>query len=205
MPRWMNAANGLTALRLLLTPPIVAAMWTGRHGLALALFMIAAATDVLDGAAARRFGLSTPLGAYLDPIADKCLLNAMFLAMAGDGMVPWWFVGIILGRDVYLLLAAAILLRLTRRRKFPPSVWGKASTFVKIVTAIAALTAAMLGHSNAWIPMTALIRISALFTIWSGVEYTWRGIGLVRARDTRVGQDDASGQAAGATELQPRA
>ena len=54
MPRWMNAANGLTALRLLLTPPIVAAMWTGRHGLALALFMIAAATDVLDGAAARR-------------------------------------------------------------------------------------------------------------------------------------------------------
>jgi len=45
----------------------------------------------------------------------------MFLAMAGAGMVPWWFVAIVLGRDVYLLLAAAILLRFTRRRKFPPA------------------------------------------------------------------------------------
>jgi len=156
-------------------------MWTGRHGLALALFMIAAATDVLDGAAARRFGQETPFGAYLDPIADKCLLSAMFLAMGGAGMVPWWFVAIVLGRDVYLLLAAAILLRFTRRRKFPPSVWGKACTFVQIVTAIAALTAGMLGHSNPWIPVAALIRISAVFTIWSGVEYTRRGIAVVRA------------------------
>jgi cardiolipin synthase len=101
MPRWMNAANGLTALRLLLAPPIVAAMWTGRHGLALALFMIAAATDVLDGAAARRFGQETPFGAYLDPIADKCLLSAMFLAMAGAGMVPWWFVAIVLSTSCW--------------------------------------------------------------------------------------------------------
>jgi len=176
----MNAANGLTALRLLLAPPIVAAMWAGRHGLALALFAFAAATDVLDGAAARQFDQATPLGAYLDPIADKCLLNAMFLAMAGARMVPWWFVVIVLGRDIYLLLAAAILLRFTSRRKFPPSVWGKASTFVQIVTAIAALAAGMSGQSNLWIPV-ALIRISAVFTVWSGVEYTWRGIGVVRA------------------------
>ncbi|HEY1220639.1 MAG: CDP-alcohol phosphatidyltransferase family protein [Bryobacteraceae bacterium] len=180
MPGWMNAANGLTALRLLLAPPIVAAMWAGRHGLALALFAFAAATDVLDGAAARQFDQATPLGAYLDPIADKCLLNAMFLAMAGARMVPWWFVVIVLGRDIYLLLAAAILLRFTSRRKFPPSVWGKASTFVQIVTAIAALAAGMSGQSNLWIPV-ALIRISAVFTVWSGVEYTWRGIGVVRA------------------------
>ncbi|MGB7762071.1 MAG: CDP-alcohol phosphatidyltransferase family protein [Bryobacteraceae bacterium] len=181
MPRWMNAANGLTALRLLLAPPIVAAMWAGRNGLALALFMLAAATDVLDGATARQFGLETPLGAYLDPIADKCLLNAMFLAMAGARMIPWWFVAIVLGRDVYLLLAAAILLRFTRRRKFPPSVWGKASTFVQIVTAIAALTAGMLSQSNPWIPVAALLWISAAVTIWSGVEYSWRGIGMMRA------------------------
>lgn len=177
----MNVANGLTALRLLLTPPIVAAMWSGRHGLALALFALAAATDLLDGAAARRFGLETPLGAYLDPIADKCLLSAMFVAMGVAGMVPWWFVVTVLGRDVYLLLAAAILLRFTGRRKFPPSVWGKASTFVQIATAVAALTAGMLGQSNPWIPVTALIRISALFTLWSGVDYTWRGIAIVRA------------------------
>ncbi len=181
MPRQINVANGLTLLRLLLAPPIVAAMWTGRHGLALALFALAAATDLFDGAAARRFGLETPLGAYLDPIADKCLLGAMFLAMAGARMVPWWFVAIVLGRDVYLLLAAAILLRFSSRRRFPPSVWGKASTFVQIVAAITALAAGMWGHGNPWIPAAALLRISAAFTIWSGVEYTWRGIAIARA------------------------
>jgi len=181
MPRQINVANGLTLLRLLLAPPIVVAMWTGRHPLALALFALAAATDLFDGAAARRFGLETPLGANLDPIADKCLLGAMFLAMAGARMVPWWFVAIVLGRDVYLLLAAAILLRFSSRRRFPPSVWGKASTFVQIVAAITALAAGRWGHGNPWIPAAALLRISAAFTIWSGVEYTWRGIAIARA------------------------
>jgi len=181
MPRRVNAANCLTALRLLLALPIVAAMWSGRRGLALALFAAAAATDVLDGAVARRFGLETPFGAYLDPIADKCLMNAVFLAMAGAGMAPWWFVAVVLGRDVYLLLAAAILLRFTSRRKFPPSVWGKASTFVQIVTAITVLAAGMLRQPDTWIPVAALLRLSALFTIWSGVDYTWRGIALARA------------------------
>jgi cardiolipin synthase len=156
-------------------------MWAGRHGLALALFAVAAATDVLDGAAARHLNLETPFGAYLDPIADKVLLNAIFVAMAGAEMVPWWFVAIVLGRDVYLLLAAAILFRFTTRRRFPPSVWGKASTFVQIVTAITSLAAGMWGHSNLWIPAVALFRISAVFTVWSGVEYTWRGIEIARA------------------------
>ena len=71
MPGRMNIANGLTALRLLLAPPIVAAMWAGRLWLAIVLFAVASITDLLDGALARRFHLETPFGAYLDPVADK--------------------------------------------------------------------------------------------------------------------------------------
>lgn len=182
MPRRMNVANGLTALRLLLAPPIVIAMWAGRDWLAISLFAAAATTDLLDGAVARRFGLETPLGAYLDPIADKCLLSATFLAMAVARMVPWWYVLIVLGRDVYLLLAAAILLRFSVRRKFPPSVWGKASTFVQIATVAMAFAANLFGLGNQWIPAVALIRVSTVFTIWSGVEYTWRGIAVARGQ-----------------------
>jgi len=178
----MNLANGLTVLRLLLTPAIVAALWGGQRLPALALFALAALTDVLDGAAARRLGLQTRLGAYLDPIADKVLLSGMVLAMAGAGMVPWWFVAIVVGRDVYLLLAAAVLFRFTSRRSFPPSVWGKASTFVQIVTVITALAAGVWGIANLEAAAAALFRISAVFTIWSGVEYTWRGIELARVR-----------------------
>jgi cardiolipin synthase len=180
MPRRMNAANGLTALRLLLAPPIVAAMWAGRLWLAIVLFAVAATTDLVDGAVARRYHLETPFGAYLDPVADKCLLSAMFLSMAVARMVPWWFVAIVLGRDVYLLLAAAILLRFSGRRKFPPSVWGKASTFVQIVAVATAFAASLFGLGNPWLPAQALVWISAAFTIWSGVEYTWRGVSLAR-------------------------
>jgi len=181
MPQRINVANALTALRLILAPPIVVAMWTGRHTLALAIFAVAAATDVLDGAAARRFGLETKIGAYLDPIADKCLLNAMFLAMAGAHMVPWWFAAIVLGRDAYLVLAAAVLFRFTRRRQFPPSVWGKASTFVQILAAITALAAQIFGLGNFWLPSATILWISAALTLVSGIEYTWRGIAIARA------------------------
>jgi cardiolipin synthase len=181
MPRWINIANGLTALRMLLAPPMVAAVLAGRLWLAISLFAVAATTDLLDGAVARRYGLETPLGAYLDPIADKCLLGAMFFSMAVARMVPWWFFAIVLGRDVYLLLAAAILLRFTGRRKFPPSVWGKASTFVQIVAVDMAFAASLFGLGNPWRPAVEAIWISAAFTVWSGVAYTWRGIALTRA------------------------
>ena len=102
MPRWLNAANLLTLLRLALTPFVIQAIVAGRHVLALALFSIAAFTDALDGAAARRFHLATAAGAYLDPIADKVLMSGVFLALAIGHIVPWWLVGWIFGaRHLY--------------------------------------------------------------------------------------------------------
>src|SRR5215469_18742552 len=135
MPRWVNLPNLFTLLRLVLVPFIILAIIQGNHIWALVLFACAAITDIMDGATARHFGLTTQTGAYLDPIADKCLLSGVFLALAVAGLVPHWFVFIVFGRDVYLLLAAGCLLWLTSIRKFPPSVWGKLSTFVQVVTA----------------------------------------------------------------------
>ena len=103
--------------------------WRCLHGAAL--------TDILDGAVARRFRLATPAGAWLDPVADKCLLSGVFLALAAAGTVPWWLVGIVFGRDFYILAGAATVMLLTPVRKFPPSIWGKVSTLVQIVTAVA--------------------------------------------------------------------
>jgi len=103
MPRWINAANLLTILRLVLVPFVVSAILDGRHFLALALFAGAAVTDLLDGAVARRFRLATPVGAWLDPVVDKCLLSGVFLALACAGTVPWWLVFLIFGRDLYIL------------------------------------------------------------------------------------------------------
>ena len=173
--RWLNAANLLTILRLVLVPFVIFAILDGHHTLALALFAGAAATDVLDGAVARRFRLATPVGAWLDPVADKCLLSGVFLALATAAMVPWWLVLLIFGRDFYILAGAAIVMRLTPLRRFPPSIWGKLSTFVQIVTAVACLA----GNSS------AMVWPCAAFTIWSGIHYTWRTLPEWRRRPSR--------------------
>lgn len=181
MRSWLNAPTFFTLLRLLLSPVVIYAIVTGRHELALAFFASAAATDVVDGALARHFGQVTKIGAYLDPIADKCLLSGVFLALAIARMVPGWFVAIVFGRDLYILCAAALLLKFTRTRSFPPSVWGKASTFVQICTAVVWMARNMLGISFLNVLARAMLWPCAAFTLWSGLHYTWRGIQMIRA------------------------
>jgi cardiolipin synthase len=179
MPRWVP--NLFTIVRLLLVPAVIRAILGERQTEALVLFAAAAVTDVLDGAAARAFHLTSQLGAYLDPIADKALLSGVFLALALSGKIPWWLVIVIFGRDLYLLLAAILLLWLTPRRKFPPSWWGKASTFVQVVTAIAWMSRNLHHFAVLDLISGALLWPCAAFTIWSGVHYTWRGIQVARA------------------------
>jgi cardiolipin synthase len=173
MTRWNNAANLLTLLRLVLVPFVILAILNGRHILALALFAAAALTDVLDGAVARRFRLATPAGAWLDPVADKCLLSGVFLALAGAGTVPWWLVGIIFGRDFYILAGAATVMLITPIRKFPPSIWGKVCTMIQAVTA-AAWMSGNVGDAR------LMLWLCVAFTIWSGIHYTWRTLQMVR-------------------------
>jgi cardiolipin synthase len=181
MPRWFNPPNLLTLTRLLLVPFVIQSILDGHHFRALALFAAAAVTDVMDGALARRLDLATPAGAYLDPIADKCLLSGVFLAMALARIVPWWFVAVVFGRDIYILIAVAAIMLVTPIREFPPSVWGKVSTFVQILTAVACLAQNVL-ELRALSSFSSVILWPCLaFTVWSGIHYTWRGVQLARA------------------------
>src|SRR5262245_63949959 len=110
MPRWLNLPNLFTLARLVLAPLVVRAILAGNHFFALELFAVAAVTDILDGAAARRFGSVSRAGAYLDPIADKVLMSGVFLALAIGRIVPRWLVVLIFGRDILILLGALLLL-----------------------------------------------------------------------------------------------
>ena len=179
VPRWLNLPNAFTALRLLLAPVVAAAILASHHTLALAWFLLAAITDVIDGALARRLGQPTAAGAYFDPIADKCLLSGVFLALGWSRLVPRWIVAIVLGRDLYILLAASFCLWWTPLRKFPPSVWGKASTFIQISTVVACLVRD--AHNTAPLRAAAdiLMWLAVSLALASGLDYTVRGARLL--------------------------
>ena len=182
MPRWLNLANLFTLSRLVMTPFIVRAILEGQHARVLVLFFIAAWTDAIDGWVARGTGVSTQAGAYLDPIADKCLLSGVFLAMGAAQIVPWWFVAVVFGRDLYLLLAAAAVISLTKKRAFPPSRWGKLSTFVQIATAVTWMTRNVYPGGGLDGLAYVMLWVCAGFTLWSGIHYTLRGVQTLRAR-----------------------
>jgi cardiolipin synthase len=181
MPRWLTLANLITLSRLVMTPFIIADVLHGQHTRALVLFFVAAWTDAFDGWVARLSRGATQSGAYLDPVADKCLMSGIFLALGAAGFVPWWFVAVVLGRDLYILLAVLAALALTKVRKFPPSRWGKLSTFVQIATAVTWLTRNLYpGGVLDWLA-SAMLWVCTAFTVWSGAHYTWRGIRTLRS------------------------
>ena len=161
--------NLLTAARLLAAPYILYLLWTAEYRMAIVWFSIASATDVLDGFLARRFQAGSKIGALMDPVADKVLLSGSFLTLGLKGVIPWWLMALVLGRDLLILGFAIIALIGKLRREFPPSVWGKASTAAQIAYVLFAV-----GHEAAITPLivaTILGWISATLTLWSGVDY----------------------------------
>ena len=120
--------------------------------LALAILVVAGITDGLDGLLARQLNQKTALGAYLDPIADKLLLSSSYFVLALKGEIGWWLAILVLGRDVLLLVACAVILLTVGYRPFPPSIWGKATTFFEIFLIVLVLVLAVWDNRHSlWI------------------------------------------------------
>ena len=137
--RIFTVPNQLTFLRLAFLPFFIAIKYD-RYPLALAILLAAGISDGLDGWLARGLNQKTPLGAYLDPIADKLLLStSSFVLLAWKGEIAWWLTILVMGRDVLLLVACAAILITVGYRAFPPSVFGKANTFFQILLVVLVL------------------------------------------------------------------
>jgi cardiolipin synthase len=134
-----NLANALTALRLVLAPTFLVLYVQGDRVRALAAFAAAAATDVLDGLAARALHQRTRLGAFLDPIADKLLAACALFALAASRRLPLWLPLLVVVRDVFQLLGAAVLRRHHHRIPVAPTRIGKYATFGLAATVLVAL------------------------------------------------------------------
>jgi cardiolipin synthase len=179
---WLTIPNLFTFVRILMTPAILVELARGQFLLAGWLFGVAAFTDVLDGAVARSFGGETRFGQYLDPIADKILLSGIYVGLAIAGAAPVWVVLVIFARDLWILLLSAIALRFTKFRNLEPSNWGKASTFLQIMTAVAVVGAnAYHDEVLAQVSKALLWGVAGLAAI-SGTDYSFRGIAWLRHR-----------------------
>ena len=140
--RNLTFANQLTILRIVLIPAFVLLVVYGRLGAALLVFMTAGATDALDGLIARRAGQRTSLGAWLDPMADKLLLVTTFVVLTIPGIeltnhLPIWLTVVVITRDVVILAVVAIVNLAIGPRTFRPSMLGKVTTAVFILTSVA--------------------------------------------------------------------
>jgi cardiolipin synthase len=168
-----NAPNLLTVVRICLAPFLVAAILENRFVLSFALFIAAGLTDALDGVLARVLKQRTMLGEYLDPIADKLLLSTLFLVLMYKGLMPTTVTILVFGRDVGILLVAAVLYAVVGRREFGPSIFGKANTLAQ-VTAVAVVLLHQLTAAK-WVVILRLIALDATvgLTIASGLHYAW--------------------------------
>jgi len=170
--RILTVPNQLTFLRLGFLPFFIISIHYRRYDIALAVLIIAALTDGLDGLLARSLNQRTALGAYLDPIADKLLLSSSFVVLALNRKISWWLAILVLSRDVLLLTSAAVILVVAGYRLFQPSIYGKLTTALQIMLVFAVVLLAVADWP--WLQFVRMILgyLVAGFTVFSGFHYS---------------------------------
>ena len=179
----INLANLVTLGRLLMVVPLVWLIATGRLEAAFWLFVAAGISDVVDGFIAKNFNAKTELGAILDPLADKALLDGIYLALAIVGWLPAWLAVMVLGRDLLIVVGVVLIRRRDPVFRAMPLAIGKINTFAQIL-----LAACAIADAGGWIDLeaqvAALVVLVATTTALSGAGYAVQAIratGLERA------------------------
>jgi len=171
-PEFMNLATRLTLLRIGLIVPFVVSFYTGDIQTAFFIFVGASLTDYLDGWVARKYNQATPLGAFLDSMADKLLVAAMLILLMEEKVITSYFVVavlVILLRELYI----SGLREYVGRTKTSVSWYGKWKTVAQMVSSIF-----LLGFYAFSLPVfvfqagLGLLTVSAFLSILSGWDYT---------------------------------
>jgi CDP-diacylglycerol--glycerol-3-phosphate 3-phosphatidyltransferase len=176
----LNAANALTALRLVLVPVFAASVvvsgmsHAGWRIAACLIFAVASVTDLVDGWIARRFGLVTSVGKVADPIADKALTGAALLLLSWYDRLPWWVTVVILARELGI---TALRFWVIRHGVIAASRGGKAKTALQILAIAWYLwpMPAALATVGPWIMGAAVV-----VTVLTGFDYVAQAVRLRR-------------------------
>lgn len=183
----MNLPNKLTVMRMVLIPFMMFFYLASfiPHGIgkivALAIFIIAALTDLLDGKIARKYNLVTNLGKFLDPIADKILTASVLFMIIADGTIPAPYgaivVTIIIARE--FMVSALRLIAASQGIVLAADIWGKAKTMVQMIALPVCMLIPFVIELGAvsWLVLTVkisafvLLGIATVLTVISGINY----------------------------------
>lgn len=176
----MNVPNWLAVARIVLTPfvmtfVLLSGRIEGAFGIAAAIFTVAAVTDFADGYLARRWQITTVLGAFLDSVADKVLVTGSLLVLIEVGRAWSWAAFIIIGRELAVMGLRGVAA--LEKSAVPPSVWGKGKTVFQFL----AIGLAMLRPATEWGPYFLdewVMLLAVAFTLISAWDY-FRGYGSV--------------------------
>lgn len=181
--------NIISTSRLVLSPVFLYFILARKTREALIILIIAISTDFFDGAVARLFKQKSNLGALLDPIGDKVLMTISFVALSipsinSPNIIPIWLTTVVIGRDIYIVIGAAVAYRLTGRKKFPPTLTGKASTFFQMAIPLVILFLNMMEIEIK--SLLLLFIITLVITILSGIHYTYIGMKWLNESKSRM-------------------
>jgi cardiolipin synthase len=171
--------NILTVIRILLIPVIIYFLQRDEHQLALLIFVIAAVTDALDGFIAKSFQITSKFGTYLDPIADKLLLDSTYAILAIMGWLPIWLAALVWLRDMVILLGAGTLHFRGHQLRIKPALVGKATTLAQIITVGLFFDVGVSHALHFWRPIAVIV--TAILTLWSGAYYCVMGLRMNKA------------------------
>jgi cardiolipin synthase len=167
--RVRHVPNALTFLRLLSVPAIIWLMLAGRIDAAFWLFVAAGLTDAVDGAIARMFDAHSRLGQWLDPLADKVMLVAVYVTLGVGGQIPLWLVVLVVLRDVVIVLYAVVYV-LAGAFSGSPLLISKINTAAQITLAALVLAEHGLGWGGARLT-EAFVTVVAVTTVASAAAY----------------------------------
>jgi CDP-diacylglycerol--glycerol-3-phosphate 3-phosphatidyltransferase len=157
-----------TGLRVVASPAVMALVLSGSYTVAAIVFLAAAVTDWFDGRLARRWGVTTRLGGFLDTTADKLLVATALIALVSVHRVSPWVAFVIVGREFTILgLRSAVE---SGGRHFATSMLGKWKATVQFVAIALAILRPDAIIAGAYLDEWAMV-IAAVVTAWSGFDY----------------------------------
>src|ERR1700692_1128903 len=171
--RIWTVPNQITFLRLGFLPLFLILMSYERYRWALLVLVAAGLSDGIDGLLARKLNQRSPLGAYLDPLADKLLLSSSFIILAFKQKLAWWLTIIVLSRDILILVVAVVILLISGYRPFPPSIYGKMTTAIQIILVFTVVFSAAYPGFHLRTIIHLLVYGVTLFSIGSALHYSF--------------------------------